>query len=208
METTLRKSLNVEQLGTLAEEIHPLKLVFDQMRDHVVITDANANIIYANKAVERHTGFSQKEIVGRNPGDFWGGKMSREFYEKMWYRIKVEKEPFVGEVVNARKGDSEYWQELRITPVLDEHGEIKFFIGVEPDIDARKIAEESREMFISVFERRTQNSFAAMRKTLDWLLTNSHLNQKERGRLETVYKEQHNLSILMDDLAKLVTSTI
>lgn len=208
METTLRKSLNIETLGKLEEEIHPLKLVFDQMNDHVVITDANANVVYANKAVLRHTGFSQKEIVGRNPGDFWGGNMSKEFYEKMWYRIKVDKEPFVSEVVNIKKDGSEYWQELRITPILDEQGEIKFFIGIEPNIDARKIAGESREMFISVFERRTQNSFAAMRKTLDWLLTNSNLNHKEKERLETVYKEQHNLSILMDDLAKLVSSTV
>jgi hypothetical protein len=133
--------------------------------------------------------------------------MSRDFYEKMWYRIKVEKEPFVGEVVNVRKDGLEYWQELRITPILDERGDIKFFIGIEPNINTRKIADESREMFISVFERRTQNSLVAMRKTLDWLSSNGNLNQKEKERLETIYKEQHNLSTLMDDLASLLSST-
>ena len=203
-----RKPLTHEQLLQLQLEIAPLTRGFDLIADHVVITDVNGNILYANDGTVRHTGFSKDEMIGKNPGDLWGGHMDTKFYEDMWHMLTVLKMPFRGEVKNHDKEGTEYWQELRITPVLDEHGEIKFFIGVEPDIDARKIAEESREMFISVFERRTQNSFAAMRKTLDWLLTNSHLNQKERGRLETVYKEQHNLSILMDDLAKLVTSTI
>lgn len=207
METKIRKSLNIEKLEELDNAIRPLKNVFDQMSDHVVITDTNANIIYANRAVERHTGFSQKEILGKNPGDLWGGKMPKEFYEKMWYRIKVEKEPFVGEVLNFRKDDSEYWQELRVTPVLDQNNEVKFFVGIEPDVDKRKNMEELREKLISVFERKTQNLFASMRASLDWLNINSSLNHKEKEKLETIYKEQHNLSIIMDDLGKFLTET-
>ena len=204
METETRKPIDIMEFERLNEEIHPLKIVFDQMPDHVIITDANANIVYANKAAERHTGFSQKEILGRNPGDFWGGKMPKSFYEKMWYRIKVEKEPFFGEVFNQEKDGTGHWQELRITPVLDEKSEVKFFIGIEPNITNRKIREEEREKFISVFERRTQNSFAAMRQTLDWLSVNGKLNHKQNEKLEAIYKQHQNLSAMINDLISFV----
>ena len=202
METTTRKSIAVSELGRLDEEINPLKAVFDQMTDHVVITDENANIIYANKAVERHTGFSQLEIMGRNPGDFWGGKMPRSFYEKMWFRIKIEKEPFVSEVLNTRKDGSEYWQELRISPILNKNGDVQFFIGIEPNITKLKDKEEERQKFIFAFEKRTQNSLSAMRQTLDWLNLNGKLTQKQQEHLKAVYKNQQNLAQLISDFIK------
>src|SRR3989344_1036121 len=121
-ETAVRKPIIAEKFATISEEIHPLALTFDQMADHIIITDTNANIVYANKAAEKHTGFRQNEILGKTPGDLWGGKMPKDFYERMWYRIKVEKEPFAGEVKNTRKDGSIYWQEVRITPVLDKNG--------------------------------------------------------------------------------------
>ncbi len=134
----IRKPLKKERLQQYIAAVQPLKWGFDEVNDHVVITDPDANIIYANKAVERNTGFSIDEIIGRSPGDLWGGQMPKEFYEKMWQTIKIEKRPFVAEVKNKRKDGTEYWQELHISPVLWENGEVKFYIGIEPNITERK----------------------------------------------------------------------
>ncbi len=204
METKTRKEINIESATKIYDEIHPLKVVFDQMGDHVVITDENANIVYANKAVERHTGFPYQESLGKNPGDLWGGKMPKEFYEKMWYRIKVEKEPFVGEVKNERKDGSAYWQELRITPVLNSGGDISYFIGIEPKITERKDRDEARENFVSAFDNKIQNSLDGMRKTINWLSLNANLNSKEEDRLREMYQQHHNFSILISDFLSLL----
>lgn len=107
---------------------------FDYVQDHVVITDAHANILYANKSMEEMTGFRKEDVIGKNPGDLWGGNMPEKFYKDMWHTIKIEKKKFVGKVKNKRKNGEEYWQELRISPVLDTKGEVKYFIGIEPNM--------------------------------------------------------------------------
>src|SRR3989344_6133000 len=116
----MRVPIVITNFNRLLTELTPLENGFDLLNDHVVITDENANIIYANRAVEKNTGFPLNEIIGKNPADLWGGNMTKDFYERMWYTIKTEKKPFVAEVQNKRKDSTLYWQELHISPVLDE----------------------------------------------------------------------------------------
>ncbi len=137
-----RLPLTRKQLAGYQKELDIFRQAFDFIPDHVVITDKDANILYANESVEQNTGYSRDEIMGKNPDDLWGGKMPKDFYEKMWRRIKTEKKPFVGEIINKRKDGRDYWVELRIVPVLDEKGEARFFIGFEPNITYRKQREE------------------------------------------------------------------
>jgi PAS domain S-box-containing protein len=146
-----RIPMTAEKLAALQKEIEPLTAAFDLLTEHIQITDENANIIYANKAAEEQTGFSITEMIGTTSGDLWGGLMPKEFYAQMWKTIKIDKKPFVGEVKNKRKDGTEYWQEVRISPVLDENGDIKIFIGIEPNITLRKKVEaESKEKYETV----------------------------------------------------------
>lgn len=139
--------LDQEKISKIEKELGPLSQTFDLIDDHIIITDPDANIIYANRATEYNTGYSREELIGKRP-NVWGNNMPKSFYEDMWRRIKIDKKPFVGEVKNKKKDGTEYWQELRIYPVLDEKGEIKMFIGIEPNITARKQAEgEQKKKF-------------------------------------------------------------
>lgn len=150
---TYRKPLSQEELRGLRSEIRPLTEAFEFVGDHVVITDANGNILYANKAVEDVTGFSHEEIIGKTPGDLWGGLMEKKFYEDMWSTIKTEKRAFRGEVKNRTKDGMLYWQQLRIFPIFGDDHEVRFFIGIEPDITIRKVLEEHQKQYIKEMER-------------------------------------------------------
>lgn len=59
------------------------KEVVDQAYDHIVITDANGKIRYANPAVSLTTGYPHKEVLGKTPR-LWGGLMSNAFYKSFW----------------------------------------------------------------------------------------------------------------------------
>lgn len=136
-----RKPIKSKQLAVYKTKIKPLIPGFEALTEHVVITNADANILYMNKAAERTTGYTLKEVMGKNPGDFWGGHMADKFYQGMWSMIKTEKRPFMGEVQNTTKNGKKYWQELIISPVPDETDQIKFFIAIEPNITQRKTAQ-------------------------------------------------------------------
>lgn len=186
---------------TQLEQIQALKNGFDLLSDHVVITDTDSHILYANKAVENKTGYSHDEIIGKRPGDLWGGAMPKEFYEKMWQTIKMEKKPFVGEVQNKKKDGTVFWQELHITPVLDASGEVKFFIGIEPDITDKKEKEKFRDEFISILSHQLKSPLSAMQWTLELLADKSAMTEEQQKQaLENMYKKNATLIDLITDL--------
>lgn len=196
----VRRPLSEEHLQQYLGVVSSLAFGFDAVSDHVVITDPDANIIYANRAVERNTGFPHDEIIGRNPADFWGGQMPQEFYTGMWQTIKIEKRPFIGEVRNKRKDGTEYWQELHISPVLWDNGDVKFFIGIEPNITERKEKEKFREEFTSVFAHQLKNPMASFKWTLDLLLREGMLTENQQEMIAALYKGNESLINLVNDL--------
>ena len=148
-----RTLITEEKIKALRSEISTLTEGFDMIADHIVVTDPDANIIYANKAAEKHTGYTFAEMVGKTPGDLWGGRMPKDFYERMWEQLKRFKVPYRGEVENKNKDGYTYWQEVMIYPILDEKSEVKFFVGVEPDATLRKAFEINREKYVGELER-------------------------------------------------------
>jgi PAS domain S-box-containing protein len=139
-----RNEISKEELAKKIEEIQPLTHAFELLNVHTVITDSDAHILYMNKVAEVKTGYSLEESIGKNPGDLWGGHESTVFFDDMWKKIKSHKQSYRGKVKNIRKDGTEYWQELNITPVLDEQGEIEYFISVEPDITSTQL--ENKEL--------------------------------------------------------------
>lgn len=122
-----------EKLKKKSDELEKFRQATDTSFDHIVIADPNGKILYANHAAELLTGYSRKEIIGNTPA-LWGRQMPGEFYETMWRTIKVEKNKYAGELTNKRKDGTKYLSSLRISPILNEKGEVSFFVGIERDI--------------------------------------------------------------------------
>lgn len=126
-------SSSEKELKRKTEELQKFRQAVDTSFDHTIITDIDGRVIYANHAAEVLTGYSQEEMLGKTPA-LWGKQMPREFYETFWRTIKTEKNGYAGELTNRRKDGTKYLASLRVASVLDEQGEIKFFVGVERDI--------------------------------------------------------------------------
>ena len=108
---------------------------------------------------------------------------------------KRQKNPFVGEVKNKRKDGTDYWQEIHISPILAENGEVIFFIGIEPNITDRKKKEKFREEFISIIGHQVRDPLAAIQWTLAWLMENGVLGKNEQHALETIYEKTKALRL-------------
>ncbi len=107
----------------------------------IVITDATGVIEWANAAFTTYTGYSVAEAIGQNPKLLKSGKHDAAFYRAMWETIRAGK-VWQGEMINRRKDGSLYPEDMTITPLKDERGEITHFIAVKQDITKRKTLEE------------------------------------------------------------------
>lgn len=142
--TTFRDlSINKE----LEERKDLLKTALNFCSDSIVITDKEANVEWANPAFEKLTGYKLHEIEGKKPKEFIkSGLQNEEFYEELWKTI-LDKKPWKGELINKKKDNSLYHEELSITPVLNFKDEIKHFIAIKQDITGKKIREKEMENF-------------------------------------------------------------
>lgn len=110
--------------------------------ESIIITTSKGRIIYANPAFEKMTGYSQKEIIGKNPRILKSGLQDETFYKNMWETISSGT-PWSGVITNRRKDTSTYQEQCTISPVMDEEGNILNYVGVKKDI-SRELALEKQ----------------------------------------------------------------
>lgn len=101
---------------------------------HLVITDVNGVVLYANPAAQAITGYTLEEILGETPR-LWGGVMRPEFYIDFWKQLRAGRS-FSGEITNRRKSGALYQALFRVAPIRRQ-GEIIGFIASEEDITRR-----------------------------------------------------------------------
>ncbi|MFB6226521.1 MAG: sigma-70 family RNA polymerase sigma factor [Candidatus Paceibacteria bacterium] len=122
----------------------------------LVVTDECGVIQFANEQVTQKTGFSLAEMVGKKPGELWGGNMKNRFYKRMWGKIKYEKEPFVGEVKNKKKTGVKYTELMFCTPVLGEYGTVEHYIELNPQESKAGSSKELLRFFSSQQENQSE----------------------------------------------------
>jgi PAS domain S-box-containing protein len=121
----------------------------------IVITDVEGHIVWANQAFTRLTGYRLEEVKGQGLGLLKSGQHPPIFYERMWKTI-LAGAVWHGEIINRRKDDSLYTEEMTITPVHDERGQIVNFIAIKQDITQRKQLEAARNQAREALQRRYQ----------------------------------------------------
>jgi PAS domain S-box-containing protein len=110
----------------------------------IVITDNAGTIEWVNLAFSRFTGYTREEIIGKHTRILKSGKQDPAFYKALWETITAGGD-WHGELVNRRKDGSTYIEEMTITPVRDELGEIRHFISIRQDITERREIENGLE---------------------------------------------------------------
>ncbi len=122
------------------EEMRTLRTGIEQSASTVVITDPSGRIEYVNHALEKSTGYTPAEAIGKNPRLFKSGKQDAAFYKNLWGTITSGK-IWRGEFHNRRKDGSLFWESATISPVKNDRGEILHFIAIKEDITERKLME-------------------------------------------------------------------
>jgi len=121
-----------------------LTQILDSCVNGVTLTDPDLEdspIVYANKAFEDITLYSQAEIVGRNCRFLQGADRDQPQLEKLRAGIRDGK-PVEVVLRNYRKSGELFFNRLVVKPLLGPSGDVIYFLGVQYDITKQVLAEE------------------------------------------------------------------
>lgn len=115
-----------------------------ETQEGILITDANNVILRTNSAFTTITGYTNEEVIGRNPRILSSGRQNASFYSAMWKDIN-NTGVWDGEIWNRRKSGEIYLEHLTVTAVKDRNDMVTNYVGVLSDLTQRKAAEEEIE---------------------------------------------------------------
>ncbi|MCL4505197.1 MAG: PAS domain S-box protein [Chloroflexi bacterium] len=140
-------------LGQAIERLRLQGAALESAANAIVITDREGAVRWVNAAFTALTGYTAEEVIGRNPRVLKSGKQDAAFYRNLWETI-LAGQVWHGEIINRRKDGSQYTEEMTITPVRDERGEITHYIAIKQNITERKQAEEEIQKLNAELEQR------------------------------------------------------
>ncbi len=116
----------------------------------IVIADArlpDLPLVYANTAFLQMTGYAEDEVLGRNCRFLQGPDTDAGQVGPMQRRMLAGRDVHTV-LVNYRRDGSPFWNDLRISPVLDAAGEITHYIGSQLDVTDR-VDRERRATYLA-----------------------------------------------------------
>lgn len=197
-----KRTVSLVELAT--RDLKKFKLAVDGVSEHVIMTDPEGVVIYANKAASNITGYSIEEMIGKKPS-LWGGQMPKEYYQEFWKTIKEEKMPFEGEISNRRKKGELYEAEIRVSPIMNETGEIVFFVGIEKDLSKERAVDKIKTEFISLASHQLRTPLSAV-KWFTEMLNNGDggpLTLKQKDFVEKIEESNQREITLVNSLLSL-----
>lgn len=178
----------------------PFFLAVENTFEHIIITDQNGVILYANKGAENLTGYKFEEMKGNTPR-LWGGLMPADFYKKLWQTKKYGLQSFSGEVKNRNKNQDVYYALMHSSPVFSEDKDLVGFIATEEGITKLKELDAIKSEFISIASHQLRTPISGLSWLIEALQFNSqNLNQKQKKYLDDLLMMSKRLTQLIEDL--------
>jgi diguanylate cyclase (GGDEF)-like protein/PAS domain S-box-containing protein len=171
------------------KQLRLLKRSLEASYNGVVIVDAqefDQPIIYVNPAFERITGFTAKEVLGRNCRLLQNGERDHTALDIIRHGLADSAEAHVV-LRNYRKDGSPFWNDLYISPVLNERGKLTHYVGVQNDI-----SEEMRYQ--------DELSFNASHDVLTGLPNRTLLEDRLLQGCQITRRYQRSLAVMFIDL--------
>ncbi len=130
-------STDITQHKQTVAALKKLSVAVKQSPSVVVITGLDGTIEYVNPKFTSLTGYSSREVIGKNSRIFQSGMVGKEVFENLWETVLAGRE-WHGEFYNKKKNGELYWEEAVIAPILNEEGVITNFVAVKEDITEKK----------------------------------------------------------------------
>jgi PAS domain S-box-containing protein len=119
------------------EQIKTLGKAIEQGPSSIVITNLKGDIEFVNHRFTEITQYAPEEVLGKKPRIFNPGHLNEKDAEGLWSTLN-EGKIWKGEVVNRKKDQTSFWEEVTISTLTDADGNISNFILIMDDITTKK----------------------------------------------------------------------
>ncbi len=144
---------DISQRKALEAELRTRVAAIEAAGDAILITDIQGYLLYANPVFTQQTGYSLETDKGMHVRRLNSGTHAPELYARLW-RTVLDGQVWRGELVNRRKNGELYEEEMTISPVKNERGEIECFVAVQRDVSEKRTMERALQ---SANERLQEN---------------------------------------------------
>ena len=155
---------DVTELREKEAEIRKLSRAVEQSPVSIIITNTAGDIEYVNPKFTNVTGYSAREVKGKNPRILKSGEKSLLEYKELWDTIKSGNE-WQGEFHNKKKNGKLFWESALITPIKNDKGDITHFLSIKQDITEQKYNDEQlkqslkeKEVMLREIHHRVKNN--------------------------------------------------
>jgi|GEM_PF-1148441 len=149
----------------------------DKARVGITLADASQAdnpLVYVNQGFEQITGYDASYAIGDNCRFLQGEQTDPAAVATLREHID-DREPVVVELINYRRDGTPFWNQVRITPVRDDAGDVTHFLGIQADVTEQKRWEKLFEVLNRVLRHNLRN---------DMGIISGHgalLEERERG---------------------------
>lgn len=141
IEYVLKVSSDITMRKEAEGELLKLSQAVEQSPNSIIITDLNANIHYSNAAFTKMSGYTQAEVLGKNPRFLQSGKVPAATYTEMWEAL-INGKTWHGEFINRAKDGVEYIESIVASPIFSADGKISHYMMIKENITEKKRSEE------------------------------------------------------------------
>lgn len=195
--------LNQQIILSSVDEIFNLSEMFvkiaSQTSNHVVLTDRDGNILYANRAAEHMTGYIFREMKNQTPR-LWGGLMPSEKYRKLWKK-KSSGKIVNCQILNRRRDGQLYFTLARMTPITSGK-EIVAYVSTEEDISSIVNIDKAKSEFTSLVSHQLRTPLTAIGWYSEMLLAGNagKLDEKKAEYVKCIHNSNQRMSRLLSAL--------
>jgi PAS domain S-box-containing protein len=188
-------------VSTTSAQLNLLMRAVESARNGIIVTDPNRPdnpIIYANPAFSELSGFRIEQILGRNCRFLQRDDRDQVAIDRIREAIRLA-EPVTAVLRNYRKSGRIFWNELTVSPVFDDQGELINFVGIQNDVSARIESERRVSEFYSMISHELKTPLSSIHGALTSLLE-IKVNAQSRKLLDIAVNNSAKLGRLIDDI--------
>ncbi|HEX8595495.1 MAG TPA: PAS domain-containing protein [Pseudomonas sp.] len=141
-----------------------LQLVVDASNDGIVVAEQEGEdniLIYANKAFETLTGYPVDDILYQDCRFLQGDDRQQPALDAIREAVRSG-HPCRQILRNYRKDGTVFWNELSITPVLNEADQLTYFIGIQKNV-TKQVEAQHRILELEAELASARNEIAALK---------------------------------------------